>query len=202
MSVAHRQIGLILLALALAACGMTSQRTITPGVTKAGKLRVTIEEGWYRAPGDETQEKRPSTRVFTRNGLDTDRLYLVGGVDNGQTIFQESHASGADPFDAGMSSADLASLAASSLGIALRVDGVTARNVTERGFTGVPGVQFELEVTGGTLAGHRGIAGAFVADERLYAVIYLAQAAEYGQRSQEIERMLDSAILTIKTIRR
>ena len=205
MLVAYRHIGLILLALAVMACGSTGQRTITPGVAEAGKLRVTIDDGWYRAPNAETPGKRPSTRVLTKNGIEHDRLYLVGGVDDGNTIFKEDHAGGAASFDASMSSDDVANLVAGSLEAALwgGSTSVAAKNATERGFTGIPGVQFDLEASGAGANDYRGLAGAFVVDERLYAVIFLAESPQYYERHRETaQQVIDSAILTIKTIRR
>ena len=78
---------------------------------------------------------------------------------------------------------------------------IKAINATERGFTGIPGVQFDLESTGP--ANHRGLAGAFVVEERLYAVIFLAESpGSYERHREAAQQTIDSTILTIKTIRR
>ena len=200
---AYRLAGMTLLAMLVAACGITEPRTLTPGVVEAGKLRVTIDDGWYRAPSSETQEKRSSTRVLTREGIETDRLYLVGGVDDGKTLFATERAGGAAAFDASMSSADVAGLIADSLEATLWGGSATvaATNVNERGFTGIPGVQFEIEVSGP--ANHRGVAGAFIAEERLYAVIFVAESPDAFERFEEVAlETIDSAIFSIKTIHR
>lgn len=203
MIIRYRHVGIILSALALTACSITEPRSITPGVAEAGKLRVTLDEGWFRVPGSEAPEKRSSTRALTREGGDKDRLYLVGGINDGQTIFKEEYASGAAQFDAGMPLTDIAGLAAGSVNAAIWRGAANIETVEseERGFTGIPGVQFELEVSGP--ANHRGMAGAFVVEERLYAVIFVAESPDAFERHQEaVAEIIDSAILSIKTIHR
>ena len=168
-----------------------------------GKLRVTLGEGWYRGPSSETSEKRGTTRIYTREGIETDRLYLIGGIDDGKTIFKEDRAGGAAAFSVSMSSGDIGELIADSLEAVLwgGAAEITTANVKERGFAGIPGVQFELEASGP--ASHRGVAGAFVAEDRLYAVVFLAESPDAFERNQEAAlQIIDSAILSIKTIRR
>ena len=199
----YRPVAVILLAIALAACGMTEPRTITPGVADTGKLRVTLGEGWYRGPSSETSEKRGTTRIYTREGIETDRLYLIGGIDDGKTIFKEDSAGGAAPFSVSMSSTDIGELIADSLEAVLwgGAAEITTVNLNERGFTGIPGIQFELEASGPV--NHRGVAGAFVAEDRLYAVVFLAESPDAFERNQErVLEIIDSAIFSIKTIRR
>ena len=203
MNRAYRPLGVTLLALALAACGMMEPRTVTPGVADTGKLRVTLGEGWYRGPGSETSEKRGTTLIYTREGIETDRLYLIGGIDNGKTIFREGKAGDAAPFDTGMSSSDVAELIADSLQAVLwgGAAEITTTNLNERGFTGIPGIQFELGASGPV--NHRGVAGAFVAEDRLYAVVFLAESPDAFERNQERAlEIIDSAIFSIRTIGR
>ena len=154
-------------------------------------------------PVPETPEKRSTTRVYTRQGIEFDRLYLVGGVDDGSTIFKQQYAGGAEPFDADGPLTGIADMVAGSIE-AVRRDGaaeITATNVSERGFTGLPGVQFELGAASPT--SHRGAGGAFVFEERLYAVVFLAESPDAFERNQaSVEQIIDSAIYSIKTIRR
>ena len=203
MSIASRNTALTILALLLVAACASGPRTEPAGVVEVGKLRVTIDGGWYRVPREETPEKRSLTRVLTREGADKDRLYIIAGTDQGETLFETEHAVGAPAFDPTMSPDDIAGLVAGSIEAALWGGGasVEATNIEEHGYTGIPGVQLELEVSGS--ANHRGVAGAFTVDERLYVVIFVAESPGDFERFEETARQsIDSAIYSIKTIRR
>ena len=196
--------GLACLALLFAACGSVGARTVPAGVAKVGKLRVTLDEGWRRAPANETPERHSAIRVYTKDGLEYDRLYLVGGIESGQGLFRDDAASGQPRFDVAMSSDDLAGLVAESLR-AVRSQGagsLTARNAREQGFTGIPGVRFELESTAPDEMAC-GAGGGFVIDQRFYAVLFVAEAPDYCVRHRETaNRIIDSATLAVKTIGR
>ena len=195
----------LLLFFIVAGCATDGYRTVQSGVVKVGKLRVTLDEGWRRAPGEQTPERHSAIRVYTREGLEFDRLYLVGGIADGQTIFREEAASSQPRFDASMSANELADLIAQSLQAATwgGTSTVIARNFEERGFTGVPGIRFHVEITVPGRLGQRGIGGAFVDDGRLYAVLFIAEAPDHFDRHKEsANRIINSAILSVKTIGR
>ena len=192
----------VLALLLLTACA-SGPRTEPAGVVEVGKLRVTIDDGWYRVPGDETPEKRSLTRVLTREGAENDRLYIIASIERGETLFKPERSAGTPAFNPGMSPDDVADMVARSVNAAIW--GGTAEvetiNVREHGYTGIPGIQFELEVTGP--ANHRGVAGAFTVDERLFAVIFVAESPDSFERHEATARQsVDSALYSIKTIRR
>ena len=62
---------LILLAL-IAACATNKYASVVPGVTSLGEMRVTIGEGWLRAPASVVPEERSSSRTLTRETLEQD----------------------------------------------------------------------------------------------------------------------------------
>ena len=136
-----RHVAAGVLLLALAACAVNGPRMITPGVIETGKLRVTLGEDWYRVPGSEAPEIRSASRALTREGPDTDRLYLVAGIDSGDTLFRESHAGGARPFSADMAMTNIPGFIADSLQATLwgGSASIEAIAIEERGFTRHPG---------------------------------------------------------------
>ena len=205
MLAVSRNTAFSMLVLFLVAACATGPRSVPSGVTEAGKLRVTLDDGWYRTPADETPGKRASTRVLSKEGIENDRLYLVGGIDSGETLLKSEFAGGATPFVAGMSADDIARFVAGSLEAASWGGSKTieVKNVTQRGFTGIPGIQFELEATGAGTLDQRGLAGAFTVEDRLYAVVFLAAVPDsYDRHREAAQQAIDTAIVTIKTIRR
>ena len=197
--------GLALVALFVAAsCASDSYRAAPAGVAKVGKLRVTVDEGWRRATGGSAPEKHSAIRVYTKDGFESDRLYVIGGIKEGRTIFREDVVSGQPSFDATMSADQLAGLAAESLQAVLGATAkVTASNIEEHGFTGIPGVRFDLEASTAGVADHRGLGGAFIHEERLYAVLFVARAPDSYERHRETaDAIISSTVVTTRTIGR
>jgi hypothetical protein len=79
---------------------------------------------------------------------------------------------------------------------------ITASNVRERGFTGLSGFEFELTADVSGAAGHRGIAGGFAEEGRLYLTVYIAESPHYFERHrQAAQAVIESLAPTMKTIR-
>ena len=203
MFVALRNITITMLSLLLLAACASGPRTEPAGVVEVGKLRVTIDDSWYRVPGEETPERASLTRVLTREGADRDRLYILAGTDQGETLFKPEFAGGAPSFNPGMSPDDIAEMVAQSINAAMWGGGasVETTSIKEHGYTGIPGVRVELEISGP--ANYRGVAGAFEVEERLYAVIFVAESPDSFERHEEAAvKSIDSALYSIRTIRR
>lgn len=195
----------LVLVLAIAAgCVSNSYRSEQAGVVTAGKIRVTLGSGWQRAPTAEVPEKRSVSKVYSRDGLEHDRLIVVASIAGGEAIFRDEAAAGLPRFQTGMTDTEIADLVAKSLERVLW-DGaatVVASNARAHGFTGIPGFKFELEADVPGAADHRGMAGGLVDDDRLYVTIFLAVSPEnYERHRQEAQGVIDSTVLTIKTIR-
>jgi len=195
----------LVVAIAIAAgCASSNYRSEQAGVITVGKMRVTLGSGWQRAPGAEVPEKLNTSKVFSRDGLEHDRLILVAAVTNGSAIFRDPGSAGLPTFRVNMSEAEIAGLVAKSLQVVLWEGAATvaASNAHAHGFTGLPGFKFELEADVPGAADHRGIAGGFVDEDKLYVCIFLAESPEYYERHKEAAQdVIDSAVLTVKTIR-
>ncbi len=206
MILRKRFLGVALLVLVVASgCATDAYRPVGAGVSKIGKLRVTLDDGWQRAPGAEVPEEHSLSRTLSRDGLQHDRLMLLAGINHGQAVFRDSTLTGLPPFQAEMTIPEIADAVAESLQAVLW-DGAATMKASDpraRGFTGMAGFIFELEADVPGAADHRGVAGGFVDEERLYLIIFLAESPEYYERHlQAAQEVIDSAVLTIKTIRR
>lgn len=195
---------LVLVFATVAGCASSDYRSVQSGVVTLGKMRVTLGSGWQRAPDAETPEKLALSRILSRDGLENDRLILIAGIADGEAIFRHQAITGLPIFQAEMDLSKIADLVADSLQAALW-DGsaiIKASNTREHGFTGISGFQFELEADVAGAANHRGIAGGFVDEGRLYVNIFLAESPEsYERHLQAAQQVIDSAVLTVKTIR-
>lgn len=187
-----------------AGCTSNSYRSVQSGVVVVGKMRVTLGSGWKQAPGAEVPEKLSTSKVFSRGGLERDRLMLVTAVANGKAIFRDAGTAGLPVFRADMSEKQVADFVALSLQAVLW-DGaamLAATNARAHGFTGIPGFRFELEADVLGAADHRGMAGGFVVEDKLYLSIFLAESPRYYEKHrQAADDAIESTVLTIKTMR-
>jgi hypothetical protein len=195
---------LAVIALALlAGCATGGYSKVESGVVAAGKMRVTLDSGWQRAPYGEVPERKAVSKVLSRGDIGTNRLILIPNVDVGEPLFREVSGTRPPVFVEGASEEDIANLVAESLRAVLwegEAD-VAASNVTPHGFIGIPGVLFELEADVPGAANLRGTAGALVHDEKLYVTIFLAQSPGVWERYREdAQAIVESMVVSVKTI--
>lgn len=195
---------LVLVCAMVAGCTSSQYGAVQAGVVTAGKMRVTLGSGWARAPDSEVPEKQTPSQVFSRDGLEYDRLILVASVPDGGTIFRDQAGAGLPTFRADMSATEIANLVAESLRAVLWEGeaNVAATSPRAYGYTGIPGFRFELEADIAGSADHRGIGGGFVFEDRLYVNIFLAESPKFFDRHEKAAKaVLDSAVVTVKTIK-
>jgi hypothetical protein len=188
----------------IAGCAPQTPRASEAGVYDIGKLRVTLDNGWYEQRGAELPDTQARSKTWSREGLEHDRLFVTGGVDDGEPVFDASDSTGLPVFRPDMSATEVAEFAAQSLQRVLwnGSASVAASNARERGFTGLPGFEFELSADVPGSASHRGIAGGFIDERRLYLTIYLAESPGCFERHrQAAQAVIDSSVPTMKTIR-
>jgi hypothetical protein len=194
---------LILLAL-IAACATNKYTSVVPGVTSFGEMRVTIGEGWLRAPASVIPEERSLSRTLTRETLERDRLMLIPGVSDGQSIFRDQDNANPLPlFTENMNSEQIAAMVGQSMQQALWNGGATVaiKDARDHGYSGIAGFVFDLDVNMPSGPDHKGTAGGFVLEGRLYVIIYSAESPEYFDGHIDVVRQLiDSVTVRVKTI--
>ena len=197
---------LLLFSLLFSGCVSTKYSPAIPGTTAVGKINVTIGAGWLRVPDVNAPERRSLSRVLSRDSVDSNRLMLIPGINEGQSIFvSEDSESSLPAFNADMSPLQIADLVAMSMQQSLwnGQSTVTASNARDSGFTGISGFRFDLSVTlpGGQV--QKGMAGGFIDEDRLYVNIFVADfPASFDQHESVAQQVIDSAVLRVKTIRR
>jgi hypothetical protein len=202
MGVSRRPLVVIALAV-LAGCASGGYSKVESGVTTAGKMRVTLESGWKRAPYGEVPERKAVSKVYSRDSIETDRLIVIPSVDVGESLFREVSGMRPPVRQEGATEDDTANFIAASLQASLwqgEAD-VAASNVRSHGFVGIPGLLFDLEADIPGAANQSGTAGAFVYEERLYITIFLAQSPGTWERyREEAQAVVESMVVTVKTI--
>jgi len=197
-------LGVSILLAFIAACATNKYTSVVPGVSSFGKMRVTIGEGWLRAPASVIPEERSSSRTLTRETLERDRLMLIPGVSDGQSIFRDQDNVIPLPlFAANMNSEQIAAIVGQSMQQALWNSSATVaiKDARDHGFGGIAGFVFDLEVDMPGGPNHKGTAGGFVHEDRLYVIIYSAESPGYFDGQIDVVRQLiDSATVRVKTI--
>lgn len=185
-------------------CSSPAPKPSDEGVYEVGRLRITLDGGWYKQSGSDLPRAQARSSTWSREGVEHDRLFVTGGVDDGEPVFKASDYPGLPVFRSDMSATEVAELVAQSLQRVLwnGSASIAASNARERGFTGLPGFEFELSADVPGSASHRGIAGGFVDEGRLHLTVYLAESPGYFERHREAaQAVIDSSVPTMKTIR-
>jgi hypothetical protein len=103
-----------------------------------------------------------------------------------------------------MNSEQIAAMVGQSMQQALWNGGATVskKDARDHGIGGVAGFVFDLEVNMPSGPNHKGVAGGFVHEDRLYVIIYSAESPEYFDRHIDVvRRLIDSVTVRVKTIR-
>lgn len=172
----------IVVVLVITACA-ASYRNAIPGVDSLGKMQVNIDEGWQIVARSMTPYARSMSRTYTREGLPLDRVTLITGVNDGDTIFKNSEAS-LPAFRKSMSPDQIEGLVESSLQMLFPSGDakVSTTNQRPNGFSGLEGILFDVDIVVADGADSRGVIGAFVYEERLYLILYVAQDPGYYEK--------------------
>lgn len=196
---------LLILALAPLAGCVTGYTLVQPGVQSFGDMRVTVDDNWNLAPARFTPSTRKQSRTWTQDGLLLDRLIIIPAVADGETLFVSRNKSAALPvFHADMLPNEVEELVESSI-VKLYGEGqsaVSTSNLRPQGFGEHGGFMFEIEAAITESPDYRGSVGAFVVDEKLYMVVFLAAEPYYfNKHAERADAIIKSATLSVKTIR-
>ena len=168
-------------------------------------MRVTVDDDWNLAPARLTPASRKQSRTWTQDGLLLDRLSIIPAVADGETLFVSRSKSAALPvFHADMLPNEIEELVESSI-VKLYGEGqsaVSTSNLRPQGFGEHGGFMFDIEAAITESPDYRGSVGAFVDDEKLYMVLFLAAEPHYfDKHAARADAIIKSATLTMKTIR-
>ncbi len=196
---------LLILALAPLAGCVTGYTLVQPGVQSFGDMRVTVDDDWNLAPARFTPASRKQSRTWTQDGLLLDRLLIIPAVADGETLFVSHSKSAALPvFHADMLPNEIEELVESSI-VKLYGEGqsaVSTSNLRPQGFGEHGGFMFDIEAAITESPDYRGSVGAFVVDEKLYMVVFLAAEPHYfNKHAERADAIIKSATLSVKTIR-
>ena len=197
---------LMILTLASLTGCVTGYTLVQPGVQSFGSMRVTVDDNWNLAPARLTPSARKQSRTWTQDGLLLDRLTIIPAVADGETIFVSRNKSAALPvFHADMLPNEVEELVESSI-VKLYGEGqsaVSTSNLRPQGFGEHGGFMFDIEAAITESPDYRGSVGAFIVDDQLYMVLFLAAEPHYfDKHAARADAIIKSATLTMKTIRR
>lgn len=170
-----------------------SYSLVSPGPVVVGGLDLSPGAAWNQAPASVSPWQRPDSAVWTQDGLLLDRLLIVPAVPPGEAVFRSRDPSVALPlFRAGMLPNELEELGESSI-TKLFGEGeavVETSNLRPQRFGEHAGVLFDLAIKVSESPDYRGLAGAFVAADKLYLMIYIAADPYFYDKHFEKARAL------------
>ncbi len=166
----------------LAACAPMTFSLVVPGVVTVEDLKLQADSGWNSAPPFATQSTRRGSVAWTKDGLLLDRLVIIPGVPDGESILVSQQKTAALPvFRADMLPNEIEELVESTI-VKLFGEGqavVNTANLRPHRFGEHRGVLFDLTATVTDSPGYRGLVGAFIASEKLYLAYFLAATPYY-----------------------
>jgi hypothetical protein len=180
------------LTLALSACA-TSYKAVPAGVNSIGQLDVVAGPGWSLAPRISASSDRESTKNWTKDGLLLNTLAFIPAVPDGEALVTSRNDGAPLPvFRADMLPNEIEELAESTF-VKIFGEGNAVFDTsglrphmfgTHRGFL------FDVEASVTESPDYKGLAGAFVADEKLYFMYYLAADPYYFEKDLEAARAI------------
>lgn len=186
-----------LVVLSLSGCVTTPFTAVPSGPVAVGSLQVSPQSTWNRADRTQAPFARQDSQVWTQDGLLLNRLIIIPAVPDGEPIFSVASKTAALPvFRADMLPNEIEELAESSMVKLLGEGGstVATANLRPVKFGERRGVMFDF--TGQLTDGpdYQGVVGAFVADDKLYMMIYFGAAPYYYEKHRdEAESIIRSA---------
>lgn len=182
----------------LAAC-VAQYSLVTPGVVAVEDLTVQAGSGWNNAPIHQRQYGRKQSVAWTKDGLLLDRLVMIPGVPDGEPLLMTREKTAAMPiFRADMLPNELEELVESTI-VKFFGEGqavVNTENLRPHRFGDNRGVLFDLSATVTESPEYKGLVGAFIADDKLYVLYFLAATPYYyGKHIAEAEAIIKSATI-------
>lgn len=193
-----RRILLLAILLTTAGC-VTGYTLVQPGLNSAQDMQITADYGWNMAPVMMTPGARKGTQTWTQDGLLLDRLVLVPAVGDGETLLIDRSGTGALPvFRKDMLPNEIEELAESTL-VKYFGEGqatVSTSNLRPQMFGDRRGLMFDLSAQLSDAPDYKGTIGAFIADDKLYSIWFIAADPHYHDKhNRRAEAIIRSASL-------
>jgi hypothetical protein len=189
----------IVLVLFLSACA-APYKAVPEGVNRIGDLYVVADSGWNLAPYIAASSDRKSTKNWTRDGLLLNTLAFIPAVPDGEALVSNTEKGAVLPvFRADMLPNEIEELAESTF---VRIFGegnavFDTSDLRPHMFGTHRGFLFNVQARVTESPDYKGIAGAFVADAKLYFMYYLAADPYYYEKDlAAAEAIIRSATLT------
>ena len=178
---------------------VTGFLAVVPGTIAVKDLNVNLSTTWNAAPATILPNARKGAQVWTQDGLALDRIMIIPAVPDGETIFISRDKSAALPaFKSDMLPNELEELTESSL-VKLFGEGnavVSTSGLRPHRFGENRGVLFDFEASLTDSPDYRGMAGAFIANDLLYIMLYVAaEPYYYGKHVDEAKLIIETASL-------
>ena len=166
----------------LGGCVSTQFAAVVPGEVAVENLTVTASDGaWNKAPDTMTGSLVDGSEMWTRDGLLLDRLILIPGVANGGTLFESASEALVYPeYKSGMLPNEIVELTQSSLAkltgneAVVETSGLRPHRLGEQ-----RAIMFDMTVTTSEGPRLQGRALAFINNDELYLITYIATAIFY-----------------------
>jgi hypothetical protein len=187
---------LLLVIASLTGC-VAGYTLVTPGINTAENLQVNAGGGWNMAPPLATPAARKGSQTWTQDGLLLDRLMFIPGVADGETVLISQAEDAALPvFRKDMLPNEIEELMESTL-VKLWGEGnvtVSTANLRPQTFGDDRGVLFDVDVKLTDSPDYKGTIAAFIADEKLYSIWYIAAIPYYyDKHSERVDAIIKSA---------
>jgi hypothetical protein len=184
----------------IAAGCVSTYSEVKSGVNKVDDLYVVADPGWNRAPYIPGSGNRMDSQTWTRDGALLNSLVFIPAVADGETLITSFQLGRALPaFRSDMLPNEVAELAESTF-VKIYGEGnavFNTSNLRPQLFGQHQGFMFDVEASVTDSPAYRGIAGAFIANDQLYFMYYLAVDPYYFEKDlAAADAAIKSATLT------
>ena len=171
----------------LAGCATYAYTVIGPGTVEYDGLMVSPSQSWNAAPKQASFVARPESGIWTHDGRMLDQMMIIPAVESGNPLFRSADDGKPQAvYRSGMLPNEIAELVESSVVHLFGESKVAAdtSNLRPQKYGAEEGFIFDLSMSVSDGPNYRGICGAFIADEKLYVMLFLAAEPYYFEKHQ------------------
>jgi hypothetical protein len=193
----NRNFILLVLMASISGCALPAYSLVSVGPNEIEDMQVQAGGGWNRAPVAFTPNAHDGAQTWTQDGPLLDRLVFIPGVPDGEALLTVDDDSAALPvFRKDMLPNELEELMESTI-VKLFGEGnaaVNTSNLRPQMFGDNRGVMFDMQAKVTESPDYRGTVGAFIANDELYLMFYLAAEPNYyGKHESAATAIIESA---------